>query len=211
MIYELGTDTLVPGKQNEFLRLAGEVGRTIRGDHYGKLEGLWTTEFGILNQVVHLWRYADLDERSRLRGELARNEAWREEYLVRMGPLVVAQENKVLGAVLALNPPRGSGHVYELRTYRTPVGRVGELLEIFKVILPVREKYSKAVGLWRPEVGPLNEVVHLWAYDDLGDRAAVRARAFQDPVLQGYVGDALPLLAEQWAIVLSPAPHSPMQ
>ena len=72
MIHELRTYTLAPGKQGEYVKLASEVSRKIRGDKYGKLEGYWTTEFGTLNQVVHLWNYADLNERERLRGELAR-------------------------------------------------------------------------------------------------------------------------------------------
>ena len=55
MIYELRTYTLVPGKQAEYLKLSGDVGRKARGDKYGKLEGHWFTEFGTLNQVVHLW------------------------------------------------------------------------------------------------------------------------------------------------------------
>ena len=65
MIYELRTYTLMPGKQAEYLKLNGEIGRKIRGDKYGKLEGYWSTEFGTLNQLVHLWSYADLNERER--------------------------------------------------------------------------------------------------------------------------------------------------
>src|SRR4051794_24798676 len=72
MIYELRTYTLIPGKQAEYLKLNLEVGRKIRGDNYGKFVGSWTTEFGTLNQYVHLWEYPSLDERDRLRGELGK-------------------------------------------------------------------------------------------------------------------------------------------
>ena len=68
MIYELRTYTLVPGMQAQYLKLNAEVGRKIRGDTYGVLQGAWTTEFATLNQYVHLWGYADLGERDRLRG-----------------------------------------------------------------------------------------------------------------------------------------------
>jgi NIPSNAP len=54
MIHELRTYTLMPGKQGEYLKLNGEIGRKIRGDKYGKLEGYWSTESGTLNQLVHL-------------------------------------------------------------------------------------------------------------------------------------------------------------
>ncbi len=211
MIYELRTYTLVPGKQGEYLRLSAEVGRAARGNKYGTLEGHWFSEFGTLNQVVHLWSYADLNERDRLRGELSQNEAWTKGYVPQIRPMLLAQENKVLSAQLPLKPPAGEGHVYELRSYRAQVGRVGEWLQLFKGIMPVREKYSKNVGLWQTEMGQLNEAVHLWAYDSLNHRAEVRARALQDPEWQAFVGKASALLLEMKSMALIPSPHSPMK
>ena len=96
MIYELRTYTFQPGKQGEYLKLNAEVGRKVRGDKYGKFEGGWTTEFGMLNQYVHLWAYPDLNERERLRGELAKNEEWTKGYVPQIRPLLMAQENKIL-------------------------------------------------------------------------------------------------------------------
>ena len=43
-----------------------------------------------------------------------------------------------------------------------------------KGVMPAREKYSKIVGLWQTEAGPLNEVVHVWVFKDLNERAAAR-------------------------------------
>jgi hypothetical protein len=211
MIYELRTYTLVPGTQGQYLKLAAEVGRKIRGDRYGLLEGFWSTEFGTLNQVVHLWRFADLNERERLRAELAKNEAWAKDYLSQTRPLVLAQENKILAAVVPVTPPSDTGNLYELRWYRTQAGKAPEWLGHFKAILPLREKYTRRVGLWQTEVGQLNEVVHLWVYRDLNERAAARAKLGQDPEWQAFVGKATPLLAHMQSVVLVPAPHSPMK
>jgi hypothetical protein len=211
MIYELRTYTLHPGKQGEYLKLNAEVGRKIRGDNYGKLAGSWTTEFGTLNQYVHLWEYPSLDERERLRGELAKNEAWTKEYVPKIRVLLLAQENKILSPQLPLNPPADSGWLYELRWYRSHPGRVGEWIREIKGIMPTREKYSKIVGLWQTEMGQLNEAVHLWAYRDLNERAAVRAKALADPDWQAYISRSAPLLVQQNAVVLIPAPSSPMK
>src|SRR5438132_1259361 len=118
MIYELRTYTLSPGTQPEYLRLNRDVGRKIRGDKYGKLEGAWTTEFGTLNQYVHLWSYPDLNERERLRQALAKDAAWTKEYVPQIRPLILTQENKILASVesVPLTGPLGGGrHVYELR------------------------------------------------------------------------------------------------
>jgi hypothetical protein len=211
MIYELRTYTMAPGKLGEYLRLNAEVGRKIRGDNYGRLAGSWTTEFGTLNQYVHLWEYASLDERERLRGELAKNEAWTKEYVPKIRVLMLAQENKVLSPQLPLKPPADSGWLYELRWYRSHPGRIGEWIREVTGIMPAREKYSKIVGLWQTEMGQLNEGVHLWAYRDLNERAAVRAKAIADPDWQAYLGRTAPLLVQQNAVILVPAPSSPMK
>src|SRR5215467_7308589 len=63
MIYELRTYTLQPGTQAQYLKNSAEIGRKIRGDKYGKFEGGWYTEFGTLNQYVHLWSFENLNER----------------------------------------------------------------------------------------------------------------------------------------------------
>jgi hypothetical protein len=211
MIYELRTYTLLPGKQNEYLKLSGEIGRKVRGDNYGKLEGSWTTEFGTLNQYVHLWSYADLNERERLRVELMKNERWVKEYAPLIRAMMLAQENKILSPALPLAPPANSGHLYELRWYRSYPGKIGEWIAQIKGIMPTREKYSKIVGLWQTEMGQLNEAVHLWVYRDLNERAAVRAKVLQDPEWQAYLGRTAPLLLEMKSIILNPTPFSPMK
>ena len=211
MIYELRTYTLQPGTQAQYVKQSGEVGRNIRGDNYGKFEGGWTTEFGTLNQYVHLWSYADLNERERLRGELAKNEAWAREYLPISRPMMLAQENKLLKPVVPLTPPSDTGNVYELRWYRAHVGKAGEWLDLFKAVLPTRDKYTRRVGLWQTESGQLNEVVHMWVYKDLNDRAASRAKMATDPAWQAFIAKSPALLQQMQSIVLIPVPHSPMK
>ena len=211
MIYELRTYTLQPGTQAQYIKQSGEVGRKIRGDNYGKFEGGWTTELGTLNQYVHLWGFADLNERERLRGELAKNEAWNREYLPISRPMMLAQENKILKPVVPLTPPSDSGNIYELRWYRAHVGRAGEWLELFKAVLPTRDKYTRRVGLWQTESGQLNEVVHMWVYKDLNDRAASRAKMAGDPAWQAFIAKSPALLQHMQSIVLIPVPHSPLR
>jgi NIPSNAP protein len=211
MIYELRTYTLMPGKQGEYLKLNQEIGRQTRGDKYGKLEGAWTTEFGLLNQYVHLWNYPSLDERDRLRAELMKNEDWTKGYVPKIRPMMLAQENKILSPVLPLKPPADAGHVYELRWYRAHPGKAAEWLGHFKAIMPVREKFSKNVGLWQTEMGQLNEVVHLWAYRDLNHRGEVRGNALKDPEWQKFLAVSAPLLVEMRSVVLNPTAVSPMR
>jgi len=165
----------------------------------------------MLNQYVHLWAYPDLNERERLRGELAKNEEWTKGYVPQIRPLLMAQENKILSPVTPFKPPTDSGNIYELRWYRSQVGRLGEWLNLAKGVLPSREKYSRNVCYWQTEAGQLNEAVHLWVYKDLNERAAARSKALADPDWQAFLGKALPLLVSMQSTVLIPTPASPMK
>ena len=99
MIYELRTYTIRTGGLADQVKAASTLSREIRGDNYGKLEGYWSTEIGPLNQVMHMWSYADLNERARLRIELAKNSRWTSEYTPLLLPLVVRQEVRLMNAI----------------------------------------------------------------------------------------------------------------
>src|SRR5438034_9147552 len=118
MIYELRTYTLKPGSVADMVKAASTVSREIRKDDYGKLEGYWTTEIGPLNQVMHLWSYTDLNERHRLRGELAKNPRWTGEYAPLIRSLLMRQAIRLLNGIIAPVAPASSGNIYEFRNYR---------------------------------------------------------------------------------------------
>jgi NIPSNAP protein len=211
MIYELRTYTLRPGTIAEMVKLSSTVSRDIRGNEYGKLEGYWSTEIGPLNQVVHLWSYRDLDERARLRAELAKNPRWHKEYTPLIYPLLVRQDIRLLNAIREPVAPASAGNIYELRNYRAKVGSAKPWLDAFTAALPAREKYSKIVGLWHTEAGQPNEVCHMWAYPDLNARAEARATALKDPVWKEFLGKGTALLEEMHSTIMLPAPHSPLK
>src|ERR1043165_9451117 len=104
MIYELRTYTVKPGTLGDMIKAASTVSREIRKDDYGKLEGYWSTEIGPLNQVLHMWSYSSLDERARMRAELAKNPRWTGEYVPLIRPLLVRQDVRLMNAV---RPVRG--------------------------------------------------------------------------------------------------------
>ncbi|HET6184742.1 MAG TPA: NIPSNAP family protein [Acetobacteraceae bacterium] len=211
MIHELRTYTLHPGKLPAFLDLAANVSRPVRGDAYGKLHGYWVSEFGTLNQVWHLWEYASLDERARLRLALAANERWRTEYVAKVQPLMVRQDIRLLEPVRPVQPPDGAGHLYEVRIYRANVGKARPWANLFNAIMPVRERYSRNVGIWMGEAPQPNEIVHMWAYPDLNIRAKTRAEVAADPKWQEFLREAGGMLAEMQNTLLLPTAFSPMK
>ncbi len=66
--------------------------------------------------------------------------------------------------------------IYELRTYTLKVRSLPAVLKLFEERLEHRLKYSPLAGFWSTDIGPLNQIVHLWPYKDLQERAEVRAR-----------------------------------
>jgi hypothetical protein len=71
--------------------------------------------------------------------------------------------------------------IYEIRTYSLHPGKVGEYEKRFAESYPTREKYSPLYGFWHTEIGPLNQLVHIWPYESLQQRADLRAASAKDP------------------------------
>lgn len=211
MLYELRTYTFTPGKMPEYLKLAEEVGSKVRGDRYGKRLGSWTSEIGILNQVWHLWEYESFAERTRLRAELSQNRDWTEGFTAKIRPLITRQEIRFMNAFLPFKAPAKGGNVYELRMYRANTGAVKQWSELFKAIMPVREKFSANVCAWTVESPDPNSVVHLWAYRDLLERRDVRDAAVRDPEWQAFLGQGTALLAEMQSVIMLPTSVSPLK
>jgi len=95
--------------------------------------------------------------------------------------------------------------IYEVRTYSLQPGTVGEFESRFAQRHPFREKHSKLGAFWHPEIGPLNQVIHVWPYDDMQHRAAVRAAMAQDPDLQRLPGGRDFIVAQE-SEIMTPAP-----
>ena len=67
--------------------------------------------------------------------------------------------------------------IYEIRTYNLKVGQLQEYWERFGEKLPARQELSKLGGHWYTEAGPLNQMVAIWPYENLEQRAEIRRAA----------------------------------
>lgn len=107
--------------------------------------------------------------------------------------------------------PETEGNIYEFRSYRLVPGAMRKWVGLFTDVLPVREKYSKLVGLWSTDVGQPNEVCHIWAYPSLDARAEVRAKVAAEPEWQAFLKADSPLIDEMHSTIMVPAKHSPLK
>ena len=71
--------------------------------------------------------------------------------------------------------------IYEFRTYALKPRSLAEVEKRFGEAYEYRKKYSPLAAFWHTEIGPLNEIIHVWGYTDLAERARIRAEAAKDP------------------------------
>jgi len=81
--------------------------------------------------------------------------------------------------------------IYEIRTYDLIVRGVPDTIKAFADVIEERQKLSPLVGFWYTEIGHLNQIVHIWQYDDANHRAEVRAEAVKHdwwpPKIRPYI------------------------
>lgn len=69
--------------------------------------------------------------------------------------------------------------IYEVRTYRLTVGSVPKFVEAFGKAYEGRKEISELAAFFYTEIGPLNEVIHIWPYESMEHRADCRAQAMK--------------------------------
>ncbi|CAM5762879.1 NIPSNAP family protein [Labrys miyagiensis] len=95
MIYEMRTYRLRTGTVPSYLKLVEEEGIAIQRAHLGHLVGYFFSEIGPLNQIVHIWAFADLNDRERRRDALIADPAWL-AFLPKIQALIETMESKIL-------------------------------------------------------------------------------------------------------------------
>ena len=103
--------------------------------------------------------------------------------------------------------------IVEERIYTLQPGKVPEMVRLYgEEGLPLQQKYlGRFIGYFTSETGNVNQVVFLWGYDSLDDRAARRARLADDPAWQAYLQKVIPLLVKQENRILKPTAFSPIR
>ena len=104
--------------------------------------------------------------------------------------------------------------IVEQRTYTIKPLRTADFLELYeRAALPLQKKYlGHLVGFFVSEIGPLNQVVHLWAFDSLAERERRRKLMAEDAVWPFYLKErrALDIILEQETKVMKSVSFSPV-
>src|SRR5260370_12580605 len=106
--------------------------------------------------------------------------------------------------------PGGCAMIYEVRTYTLRPGTLAEFEERYAKRLTLREKHSKLGAFWHTEFGPLNQVIHVYPYDDLEHRTKVRAALAQDAARAALPGGQDLIVAQEAEIMIPAAFMRPL-
>lgn len=95
-----------------------------------------------------------------------------------------------------------------LRYYTIAPRKMGEFLEVFdRLAMPVLiETLGAPIGFYTSTVGPLNQVVHLWAYRDFADMEARWHARDTHPDFPAYLKASGHLIVAQEDRLLKAAP-----
>ncbi len=91
--------------------------------------------------------------------------------------------------VSSIENEQGKIMIYEIRTYDLSARSTGEVIKRFEEKIEGRTKLSPLVGFWYTEIGPLNQIVHIWSYDSLDQRAEVRHEAVASGAWPPKIGE----------------------
>jgi hypothetical protein len=98
--------------------------------------------------------------------------------------------------------------IVEERIYTLQTGKAFELFKIYEQhgLAAQKRILGNLVGYYLTEIGPLNTLVHMWAYEDLNDRDRRRAQLGADPDFKEYLAKAGGFILRQENRILKPAP-----
>jgi hypothetical protein len=77
--------------------------------------------------------------------------------------------------------------------------------------IELQKRYlGQLVGYFVSEIGPLNQIVHIWAYPSLDERERRRAALAEDPAWRAFAPKIQALMEEMENKIMKPARFSPL-
>lgn len=205
MIYEVRTYTLKPGQIPEFeKRFQARLSIRLK---YSELAAFWHTEIGPLNQVIHVWPYENLQQRTEVRARAAQEPDWPPD----TADLILSMESEIY-APAPFSPRLGGGqklgNIYEMRIYQYQPGSIPTVTERWgEALKGGRLNLSPLAACMSSEIGRLNTWVHIWPYADLNERDRVRKESQK---LSTWPPKTREFLVNMQNKILIPASFSPM-
>lgn len=65
--------------------------------------------------------------------------------------------------------------IHEFRTYTVRVGGMPEVLKRYEEAYDTRKDIKPITAFWITEIGPLNQIIQVWSWQDMAERERIRA------------------------------------
>ena len=165
MIYEFRTYQIKAGSLQTVISKFQEK---IEGRNtISKIGAFWYSEIGVLNQIVHVWPYENMEHRNQCREKAVKKNLWppdTAEYMLRM--------NTEFWKPVSFSPKweqRNIGPFFEMRIYTFPFNEINKMLPAWEEKIEARKSLA-------PEVGEVNKFMHIWGYKSLQHRTEAREK-----------------------------------
>tara|TARA_A100001037_G_C15035125_1_gene582865 strand:- start:270 stop:896 length:627 start_codon:yes stop_codon:yes gene_type:complete len=208
MIYEIRTYRLKPRTVPDFLDAFGEAYENGR-KQISPLAAFFYSEIGPLNEVMHIWPYANLAERDAVRTESVSSGVW--------PPKIKDFIHHMKSEIFTPFPFMGDflsgahGPLFEYREYTVNYGTIPGIIKGWEEALPARNELSPCAMVMHSDVaGDLNKYVHIWPYKSYEHRMEVRAKGVSTGVWPPK-GSPKGAIITQDNKLLHAAPFSPLQ
>eukprot|EP00892_Ulva_mutabilis_P011645 jgi/Ulvmu1/8853/UM049_0035.1 len=227
-LVEIRDYTIKPEYFNEYIDESA-VASEVRTKHMPFL-GMFTPEVGgVLNRTVHMYAYADMNERERTRKAMLDRAQWC-DFLSRSRPYVIGPQvsfimREAAPIYEALNmkatkdfemPDDGIKGMYEIRQYQLHpgYGTVPKVVDELVAGLPHKIASSEdgtPVFFGFTELGTLNTFVEIWRYRNSHGCMAGRGRSRTAPEWKAAVANIAPHVQLFHTALMRPLWFSPWQ
>lgn len=97
--------------------------------------------------------------------------------------------------------------IYELRTYEVMPGKMAEITELYRSEgwAALSAHPPRLIGYFTGDVGAINELIHVWKFEDDADRRAFWTGVFSDPKFMAFAKKVRPMFISQRNKLMLPA------
>ena len=100
--------------------------------------------------------------------------------------------------------------IYEFRTYQIKTGSLQKVMSLFKDKIEGRNTISKLGAFWYTEIGHLNQIIHVWQFEDDNSRRALWKTIYADQDFLKFATEFRPLVLTQENKLMTAAPWTPI-
>ena len=171
MIYEIRTYRLKPRTVPDFMKAFGEAYENGR-KKLSPLAAFFYSEVGPLNEVIHIWPYADIGERDAVRAEAVETGVWPPH----VHEMIHAMNSEIYRPFPFMTEFLSGEHgpLFEYRYYTVHPNTMPGIIKGWEDAIEARNELSPCAMAMHTDVGDLNKYIHIWPYKSFDHRQQVR-------------------------------------